>query len=137
MALPCCCKSHWLSNKTVTTVTLLVAVLIYIGFSLVDVDGYTGNKFWASVTPCFKSKQHTARLIKLAHKTHLVLNSMGVDHWLMYGSLWGPLGGIPGPIQWDHDVDIGMDGDGSFKKIPLKKFKAEFEAAGLRLVNKL
>ena len=132
-----CCKTHRLSKKTVTIVTLLVAVVIYIGASLVDVDGYTGNKFWRPVTPCFKSKQHTAGLIELAHKTHLVLDSMGVDHWLMYGSLWGPLRGIPGPLPWDHDVDIGIDGNGNFKKIPLEKFKAKFEAAGLGLVDKL
>ena len=132
-----CCKTHRLSKKTVTIVTLLVAVVIYIGASLVDVDGYTGNKFWRPVTPCFKSKQHTAGLIQLAHKTHLVLDSMGVDHWLMYGSLWGPLRGIPGPLPWDHDVDIGIDGNGNFKKIPLKNFKAKFEAAGLGLIDKL
>ena len=132
-----CCKTHRLSKKTVTIVTLLVAVVIYIGASLVDVDGYTGNKFWRPVTPCFKSKQHTAGLIELAHKTHLVLDSMGVDHWLMYGSLWGPLRGIPGPLPWDHDVDIGIDGNGNFKKIPLEKFKAKFEAAGLGLIDKL
>ena len=132
-----CCKSRKLSKKTVTMVTLLVAVLIYIGANLVDVDGCTGNKFWRPVTPCFKSKQHTARLIELAHKTHLVLDSMGVDHWLMYGSLWGPLRGIPGPLPWDHDVDIGIDGNGNFKKIPLEKFKAKFKAAGLGLIDKL
>ena len=137
MASHRCCKSHKLSKKTITMVTLLAAVLFYIGASLVDVDGYTGNKFWASVTPCFKSKRHTARLIELAHKTHLVLDSMGVDHWLMYGSLWGPLRGIPGPLPWDHDVDIGIDGDGNFQKIPLEKFKAKFEAAGLGLIDKL
>ena len=132
-----CCNSQRPSKKTVTMVTLLVAVLIYIGANLVDVDGYTGNKFWRPVTPCFKSKQHTAGLIQLAHKTHLVLDSMGVDHWLMYGSLWGPLRGIPGPLPWDHDVDIGIDGNGNFKKIPLKNFKAKFEAAGLGLIDKL
>ena len=132
-----CCNSQRPSKKTVTMVTLLVAVLIYIGANLVDVDGYTGNKFWRPVTPCFKSKQHTAGLIELAHKTHLVLDSMGVDHWLMYGSLWGPLRGIPGPLPWDHDVDIGIDGNGNFKKIPLEKFKAKFEAAGLGLIDKL
>ena len=131
-----CCNSQRPSKKTVTMVTLLVAVLIYIGANLVDVDGYTGNKVWRPVTPCFKSKQHTAGLIELAHKTHLVLDSMGVDHWLMYGSLWGPLRGIPGPLPWDHDVDIGIDGNGNFKKIPLEKFKAKFEAAGLGLIDK-
>ena len=132
-----CCKSCWVSKKTVTMVTLLVAILIYIGFSLVDMGRYTGNRFWTSVTPCFKSKQHTVRLIELAHKTHLVLDSMGVDHWLMYGSLWGPLRGIPGPLPWDDDVDIGMDGNGDFKKIPLEEFKAKFEAVGLVLIDKL
>jgi len=62
---------------------------------------------------------------------------MGVDHWLMYGSLWGPLRGIPGPLPWDDNVDIGIDGNGNFKTIPLKNFKAKFEAAGLGLIDKL
>lgn len=101
-------------------VTLLVAVLIYIGFSLVDVDGYTGNKFWASVTPCFKSKQHTARLIKLAHKTHLVLNSMGVDHWLMYGFLWGPLGAYQAPSNGIMSLILAWTEMAVLKRYPRK-----------------
>jgi len=62
---------------------------------------------------------------------------MGIEHWLMYGSLWGPLRGIPGPLPWDHDVDIGMNGDGNFSKIPVDEFKARFEAVGLGVVDEV
>ena len=118
-------------------VTVLAAVLIYLGVSLVDFDRYTGNKFWAPVPDCYNSKHHTDRLIQLAHKTHLILDSMGIEHWLMYGSLWGPLRGIPGPLPWDHDVDIGMNGNGNFSKIPLEEFKAKFAAGGLGVIDEL
>ena len=126
-----------INKKKVVTGILLCCVLTYIGASLVDYDRYTGNKFWRPVPECFDSQDHTNRLTKLAHKIHLILESMGIEHWLMYGSLWGPLRGIPGPLPWDHDVDIGMNGDGNFSKIPVDEFKARFEAAGLGVVDEL
>ena len=75
--------------------------------------------------------------MKIANKTHFVLDSMGIEHWLMYGSLWGHLRGIPGPLPWDHDVDFGIDGNGNFGKIPLDEFKAKFKAAGLGVEDRL
>ena len=62
---------------------------------------------------------------------------MGIEHWLIYGSLWSPLRGIPGPLPWDHDVDFGIDGGGNFGKISLEEFKATFQAAGLSVEDAL
>ena len=118
-------------------VTLLFLVLTYIGASFVDFAYYTGNRPWASQPKCFNSKEHTARLIQHAHQTHLILDSMGIEHWLMYGSLWGPLRGIPGPLPWDHDVDFGINGNRKFSKIPLEEFKARFAAAGFGIEDRL
>ena len=79
-------------------VSLLFFVLAYVEISFVDFAHYTGNRPSASKPKCFNSKKHTARLIQLAHQTHLILDSIGIEHWLIYGSLWGPLRGIPGPL---------------------------------------
>ena len=118
-------------------VTFLFCVMTYIAASFVDFAYYTGNRPWASQPECFNSKDHTDRLVRLANQTHSILDSMGIEHWLMYGSLWGPLRGIPGPLPWDHDVDFGFDGDGNFSKIPLEEFKARFTEAGLEIANRL
>ena len=126
--------------KKITLLTLLSVVLIYIGASFVDYSYYTGNSLtpWAvSPRKCIHSKHYTARLIDIANQTHVVLDSMGIEHWLIYGSLWGPLRGIPGPLPWDHDVDFGIDGDGNFSKISLEEFKATFKAAGLSVEDTL
>ena len=118
-------------------ITFLFFVMTYIAASCVDFAYYTGNKFWASQAKCVNSKDHTDRLVRLANQTHSILDSMGIEHWLMYGSLWGPLRGIPGPLPWDHDVDFGFDGDGNFSKIPIEEFKARFTEAGLEIANRL
>ena len=115
-------------------------VLIYIGASFVDYSYYTGNSLtsWAvSPRKCIYSKNYTAPLIYIANQTHVVLDKMGIEHWLIYGSLWGPLRGIPGPLPWDHDVDFGIDGGGNFGKISLEEFKATFQAAGLSVEDAL
>ena len=123
----------WRIHKRVGLAILLFLVLIYICVSFVDYAHYNGNRPWASKPKCYNSKDYTALLVRLANKTHVVLDSLGIHHWLIYGSLWGPLRGIPGPLPWDHDVDIGFNGDGNFSKIPLDEFKAAFEAAGLEV----
>ena len=116
--------------KTAFLVTLLLSVLVYIGASCLNYATYTGNDPW-DLPKCFNSKFHSDHLVRLAHKTHLILDSMGIEHWLMYGSLWAPLRGIPGPLPWDHDVDFGIRGHGNFSKIALEEFKARFRAARL------
>ena len=132
------CSRHKIRRiiKRVTLFTLLSCVLIYIGASFVDYSYYSGNRPWASPPKCF-TKDHTPWLMKIANKTHFVLDSMGIEHWLMYGSLWGPLRGIPGPLPWDHDVDFGIDGKRNFGKIPFDEFKAKFKAAGLGVEDRL
>ena len=64
--------------KRVTSLTLLSCVLIYIGASSVDYLYYTGNRPWASPSKCF-TKDHTPWLIRIANKTHFILDSMGIE----------------------------------------------------------
>lgn len=114
----------------------LITIVIYIGFNSRNYATYTGNDPWGVKPKCYNSKSHTARLVRLANITHSVLDSMEIDHWLVYGSLWGPLRGIQGPLPWDHDVDFGIRGEGKFSKISLAEFKSRFIAAGLGVTDR-
>lgn len=116
---------------------LLLIVIIYIGGSFTDFAHYKGNKPWSSAPPCSETDEYQAILMDLAYKTSKILDSMEVEHWLMFGSLWGPLRGIPGPLPWDFDVDYGINGSGIFNNLTLEEFKARFSAAGMRVFDKL
>ena len=131
------CPTNSRRRLKFTVVVFVAFVLMYVGLSFVSFAPYTGNKVWKTTPPCFDSNKPRTSLVKLAHKMHLILDSMGIEHWLMYGSLWGPLRGIPGPLPWDYDVDIGINGDdGNFSKVPFEEFKARFTSAGLKVTDK-
>ena len=99
---------------------------------------YKGTKPWLPASPCFQTEEDGAFLIELAYKTHLILDNMQVEHWLMYGSLWGPLRGIQGPLPWDSDVDYGINASNAvFDKMNLEEFKAKFSAAGMKVIDKI
>ena len=123
-------------GRLLFTVVLLAFVIIYIGINVVDYLPYTGNKLWDTVkSKCFYADKQRTNLVKLAYRMHSILDNMGIEHWLMYGSLWGPMRGIPGPLPWDYDIDIAIDGDGNFSKIPFEEFKARFTVAGLKVTD--
>ena len=122
----------------VSKAVLFLALSVYIGVSFLDFAHYKGNKPWSSAPPCSESDEYRAILMDLAYKTHLILDSMGVEHWLMYGSLWGPLRGIAGILPWDFDVDYGINGSSAiFDKLTMEEFKAKFTAAGIRVFGNL
>jgi len=120
----------------VFTFGFMAFVIMYAGLSFLDFSPYTGYNFWKSVPPCYDPIKLRTPLLDLAFKMHSILNSMEIEHWLMYGSLWGPLRGIPGPLPWDYNVDIGISGDGNFRKVPFDEFKARFTAAGLKVKDR-
>ena len=74
----------------------------------------------------------------LVYKTHFILDHLGVEHWLMYGFLWGPLRGIQEPLPRDFDVDFGINGSNDiFNKLTWEEFKANFLAVGMRVFDHL
>ena len=115
---------------------LFLAVVTYVGFSCLNYSLYTGNKPGTLPPPCSETDEYRAILMDMAYKTHLILDSLGVEHWLMYGSLWGPLRGIQEPLPWDFDVDYGINGSNAiFNKLTWEEFKAKFSEAGLRVFD--
>lgn len=96
---------------------------------------YTGNKPWGPRPKCKNSERELERLVQLTYKVHFILKNMGIDCWLVYGSIWGPLRGFEGPLPWDDDVDLAINGDGRFGKMTFEDFKAPFSALGLSVKN--
>lgn len=45
-------------------------------------------------------------LVLLTQLVHDAFEKHGIPHFLLYGSLWGPLRGFNGPLPWDYDVDF-------------------------------
>lgn len=86
---------------------------------------------------CENSEEDIDNLVQITYKVHAILDSMGIDCWLMYGSLWGPLRDIQGPLPWDDDVDLAIDGDGRFSQMTFEEFKALFVVLGLSVENRL
>ena len=50
------------------------------------------------------------KLLNLTYEIHDILIDLQLDHWLMYGSIFGALR-ADGPLPWDYDVDLGMRGE--------------------------
>ena len=117
---------------------VVLTVIGYVGFSCLDYSLYAGNRLGSDQPPCSETDEYRAILMDLAYKTHLILDKLGVEHWLMYGSLWGPLRGIQEPLPWDFDVDYGINGSNAIlNKLTWEEFIAKFSAVGVRVFDKL
>lgn len=115
----------------------LIVTVVWLKINFNSPGRYTGNKPWGPLPKCQNSEQDIDRLVQLTFKVHVILESMGIDCWLMYGSIWGPLRGIEGPLAWDDDVDLAINGDSQFSQMTFEKFKAFFTVAGLSVENQL
>lgn len=60
--------------------------------------------------PCRRKPEDLLRLIRTVHLVDDGLNELGLTHYLLYGSLWGAMR-TKGPLVWDTDADIGINGD--------------------------
>jgi hypothetical protein len=75
------------------------------------------------------------QMLDLTFEIHTILDSFEIDHWLMFGSIFGAIR-VQGPLPWDYDVDIGIRGE-QFINIERSKFLRAFEDAGIQCDNRL
>lgn len=130
----CRCSQY----KTVGAfVVCFITIALFLKLNVMTPGMYTGNKPWSPAPKCKNSEQDLNRMVQLTHKVQDILKNMGIDCWLMYGSLWGPLRGIEGPLPWDNDVDLAINGDGIFSQMTFRQFKAMFTARGLTVESRL
>ena len=120
--------------RTTIFAIIVGATALYVYLNVQDYAYYT-DKPWHPVTKCRNSKQELDQLLNLTFQVHETLDSLGIGHWLMYGSIWGARR-IQAPLPWDNDVDLGFRGEGNFSRYTLQQVIASFEAKGLIVNNK-
>ena len=107
-----------------------VAITIYYLTSRKSFARYTGNHPLLPATPCRNlTKRQMNQLLNYSYKVHLILDELGVEHWLMYGSLLGAHRGYA-PLAWDDDADIGLDGDGRLKTLGKTQLFKKLKSVG-------
>ena len=116
---------------------LFIIIVVFFKINLMAPGRYTGNKPWGPSPKCKNSGEEIRQLVQLTYKVHAILENVGIDCWLMYGSIWGPLRGIEGPLPWDDDVDLAINGDGNFSQMTFEEFKASFTVLGLSVESSL
>ena len=97
---------------------------------------YTGNHPFFAAQPCeYLDSEQKEQLLNMTYNVHKILDDFGIEHWLMYGSVFGAIR-TKGPLPWDNDVDIGFNGSGTFASMDFKEFLSAFESKGLKVYYK-
>ena len=120
----------------VLTILLVLLMVLYMVMNLRNYGLYTGNHPLFPAQPCqYLTSKQKDQLLNMAHTVHKILDDFDIEHWLMYGSVFGAVR-AHGPLPWDNDVDIGFNGSGRFASMNFKKFLSAFESKGLKVYHK-
>lgn len=131
------CSSRRRGRNCLKIGVLCIISLVFLEINLITPGRYTGNKPWGPSAKCKNSEDDLDSIVQLTYKVHTILEHMGIDCWLMYGSIWGPLRGIEGPLPWDDDVDLAINGEGPFSQISFGEFQALLTVLGLSVESRL
>ena len=89
-------------------VALTILFVFYVFLNLRNYGLYTGNHPFFAAQPCeYLNEIERGQLLDMALDVHKILDGFGMEHWLMYGSVFGAVR-AKGPLPWDNDVDIGF-----------------------------
>lgn len=117
-------------NRKVLTL-FFIAIVIFVCYYFLSTRNYaryTGHHPLQAPMKCRNlTDTEIQQLLNFAYKIHKFLEEMGVEHWLMYGSLLGSLR-KHAPLIWDDDADFGIDGDGRLSKIGKTEFLTRIKA---------
>ena len=116
------------------SIITLVTTLYYF-ISTQNFGRYVGHHPLNPTMKCRNlTKPQMDQLLSLSYKVHQVLDELGVEHWLMYGSLIGALRGHA-PLVWDDDADIGVDGDGRLNTLSKTAFIEKLKSVGVKRLD--
>ena len=119
------------SKRKIVAIVLCVLITIYCLITASNFARYTYEKG----LPCSRKPEDLRLLSSAVHIVDDVLNELAVPHYLIYGSLIGALR-YSGPLPWDYDADVGLDGD-AFVRLSQKEIQNAFQRRGARYVNLL
>jgi len=129
---PNICSFHKILQIFVLLNVITVVSTIYYLINTQNLARYAGRHPFNPAMKCRNlTKPQMDQLLSLSYKVHHVLDELGVEHWLMYGSLLGALRGNA-PLAWDDDVDIGLDGDGRLKTLSKTTFIEKLNSIGVK-----
>lgn len=132
---PNTCSFRKILNLFILLNIITVVMIIYYLINKQNFARYTGRHPFNPTMKCRNlTKQQVDQLLNVSFKVHQVLDELGVEHWLMYGSLLGALRGHA-PLAWDDDTDIGLDGDGRLKTLRETTFIEKLKSVGARHVG--
>lgn len=110
----------------------LVVFTVAAGYYFLNRNYYYGYTGWQ---PCQNlTKSQMDQLLHFSYNVHQLLDELGLEHWLMYGSLVGALR-LQAPLAWDKDIDIGLDGDGRLKELGKTKFFENLKSVGAKKIT--
>lgn len=129
------CSFHKILQLFVLLNIIIVVSTIYYLINTQNLARYAGRNPFNPTMKCRNlTKPQMDQLLNLSYKVHHVLDELGVEHWLMYGSLLGALRGNT-PLVWDDDVDIGLDGDGRLKTLSKTTFIEKLNSIGVKRLD--
>ncbi|XP_078380943.1 uncharacterized protein LOC144663758 isoform X2 [Oculina patagonica] len=114
---------------------LVILLTLYTIISIRNYGPYTGNHPFFPAQPCeYLNTEEKDHLLNMTYTVHNILDDLGIEHWLMYGSVFGAIR-AQGPLPWDDDVDIGFNGSGTFAAMDFDEFLLAFESKGLEVYH--
>ena len=132
------CPKPLFRAKHIIALTLVISVQVtlYVFLSKRGYASYTGRNPLQPAQCQYFSKTQGEKFLNLTYRVHKILEQVGIDHWLMYGSVFGAIR-VQGPLPWDYDVDIGLNGSEWIASMNLDQFVSAFESQGLKVNQKL
>jgi hypothetical protein len=121
---------------SILTAYFLIQLVFFIKLNVDTHNTHELDSAQTPIFPCERKPEEAKALRELFYDVREVLNELKVRHFLMYGSIWGALRS-KGPLPWDYDIDLGVDGDGEFSRIPREKFVKAFQKRGIRVNDKM
>lgn len=121
------------SRKKLIQVCVIIAVFIslYLVINRRQYDKYLRNPN----LKCSYTTDEQNRLLQLAYDVHDILIQLELEHWLMYGSVYGALR-YEKPLPWDYDVDFGIRGEMFTAEIKTRIFTM-LTAKGISFIDHL
>ena len=101
--------------------------------NMANYAAYAGNHPFRPTQPCgYLNEKEKYQLLDMTFTVHKILDEFSIEHWLMYGSVFGAIR-VKGPLPWDDGVEIGFNGSGSFASMKFDEFLSAFKSKGLKV----